>query len=71
MLIGLAGLLKYGTRAHLKTTIPLLGYMILLIIFTQMQAKVDARVLWEPMLIIYCAILLSRQRAPDESIHTS
>jgi hypothetical protein len=69
MLIGMAGLIKYGNRDNLKTMTPVLGYIVLLIFLTQMYDKVETRVLWEPMLIVYSAMLISRHRPPDESIH--
>ncbi len=70
MLIGLTGLIKYGTRKHLVTTFPVLVYITLLIFFTQLNDKIEARALWEPMLIMYGAMLLSRQGPSGGSIHT-
>ena len=70
MLIGMAGLIKYGNRENLRTMAPVLTYIVLLIFFTRIHDKIESRVLWEPMLIVYGAILIGRQRPPDESINT-
>lgn len=61
MLLGLAGLFKYGRRKHLPVILPVLGYMILLVFFSNLFNKPQARFLWEPVLITYGAILLNRR----------
>ena len=70
MLIGIAGLIKYGNRDNMKTMFPVLAYIVLLIFLTQMRDNIEARGLWESMLIVYGAMLISRRRPPDESIQT-
>jgi hypothetical protein len=65
MLIGIAGLIRYGDRNNLKITFPLLMYILLLILCTRLYDKSGARILWEPVLIIYGAMLFDRQKPPE------
>jgi hypothetical protein len=64
MIIGIAGLFKYGRKWHFRVTLPVFCYLALLVFLTMMNDKVYARFPWEPVLIIYAAVLLCRQKLP-------
>ena len=63
MVLGLAGLIKHSKREHLIYFLPVYGYIVLLIFLTQLQGKIDSRILAEPVLVAYVATLLGR--GPD------
>ncbi len=65
--LGLAGLFKFGTKRQLEVTLPIFCYLALLVFFTILDNKPYMRAPWEPVLIIYTAILLSRRKRPDSS----
>jgi hypothetical protein len=67
IVFGIAGLFKYGKKRHLRVTLPVLCYLAFLVMFTMLHNKHYMRYPWEPILIIYIGILMSRQKQPDSS----
>ncbi len=58
MILGLAGMVRYGRREHFGIIIPIVGYIILLIVVSDFEIRY--RMYFEPLLILYTAIFLVR-----------
>ena len=64
MLLGLIGLSRCYKKDHRETIFPVLFYIVLLIIFSKL--KLNFRVVIEPVLIAYTAMLVSGKRIKGE-----
>lgn len=56
MILGLAGMVRYGRRKDLGVIIPIGGYIVLLVIFSDFEIRY--RMYLEPLLILYASISL-------------
>jgi 4-amino-4-deoxy-L-arabinose transferase-like glycosyltransferase len=58
MLLGLAGIIRYRRREQLGAVAPVVGYLILLVVLSDF--KIKYRIYFEPLLILYTAVIVSR-----------
>lgn len=63
MFLGIVGLIKYYKREHREVVIPVAGFVLILIIFS--ETKLHHRALIEPMYIAYTSIYISLLRKPS------
>ena len=67
-LLGLAGVIRYSDRSHIRTMLPMISYAVLTILITHYSRR--QRVILEPALLIYAAVLIGkslRRRKVDGS----
>lgn len=55
-LLGLAGLIRYSDRSHIRTLLPTASYVILTILLTRYTTR--SRVIFEPLLLVFASILI-------------
>jgi len=67
MILGLIGLARYYRRDEREIVLPILGYILVLVVFTVFE--LNCRAALEPLLIVYASILLTggRERAAPEA----
>lgn len=58
MILGLTGMVRYGRREHFGIIIPIVGYIILLIVFSYFEIRL--RMYFEPLLILYTAVFVTQ-----------
>ncbi len=58
MLLGLVGIIRYRRREQLGVVAPVVGYLVLLVVLSDF--KIKYRIYFEPLLILYTAVIVSR-----------